>query len=84
MAYSAIPDTSKLRLNTGKIVEDVLFKFAKDMDYEHHAHSYIVNFDDENIKALFTDEEWKELTEDRKIWSKNVRKTTYNRYDDVS
>ncbi|GET55420.1 C2H2-type zinc finger transcription factor [Rhizophagus irregularis DAOM 181602=DAOM 197198] len=35
------------------------------MDYEHHAHSYIVDFDDENVKALFTDEEWKELTEDR-------------------
>ncbi|CAB5389374.1 unnamed protein product [Rhizophagus irregularis] len=65
MAYGAIPNTSKLRLSTGKIVEDVLFKFAKDMDYEHHAHSYIVDFDDENVKALFTDEEWKELTEDR-------------------
>ena len=34
MAYDAIPDSSKLRLSTGKIVEDVLFKFAKDMDYE--------------------------------------------------
>ncbi|CAG8530416.1 17627_t:CDS:10, partial [Acaulospora morrowiae] len=64
-SHDAIPDTTKLKLSTGKIVEDVLFDFCKDMDYEHHAHSYIVNFDDENVKALFTDSEWKELTEDR-------------------
>ncbi|CAI2184769.1 8552_t:CDS:2 [Funneliformis geosporum] len=64
LAYDAIPDTSKLRLSTGKIVEDVLFEFAKEMDYEHHAHSYIVDFDDEDIKALFDEEEWKELTKD--------------------
>ncbi|CAG8723353.1 9776_t:CDS:2, partial [Funneliformis caledonium] len=61
----AIPDNSKMRLSTGTIVEDVLFKFAKDMDYEHYAHSYIVDFDDEDIKALFDEEEWKELTKDR-------------------
>nr|AMJ52384.1 hypothetical protein [Rhizophagus clarus] len=30
-----------------------------------HAHSYIVDFDDEDIKALFGEEEWKELTKDR-------------------
>ncbi|CAG8723892.1 35659_t:CDS:2 [Gigaspora margarita] len=64
MAYEAIPDTSKLRLSTGTIVEDVLFEFAKDMDYEHHAHSYIVDYDDEDIKTLFDEEEWKELTKD--------------------
>ncbi|RHZ46207.1 hypothetical protein Glove_629g20 [Diversispora epigaea] len=64
-AHDSIPNTTKLKLSTGKIVEDVLFEFAKDMDYEHHAHSYIVDFDDEDIKALFTDSEWKELTKDR-------------------
>lgn len=30
-----------------------------------HAHSYIINYDDENVKALFTQTEWNELTEDR-------------------
>ncbi|CAG8504367.1 10506_t:CDS:2, partial [Scutellospora calospora] len=63
--HNAIPDTTKLKLSTGKIVEDILFNFCKDMDYEHHAHSYIVDFDNENIKALFIDSEWKELTKDR-------------------
>ncbi|CAG8658003.1 8841_t:CDS:2, partial [Paraglomus brasilianum] len=30
-----------------------------------HAHSYIVDYDDEEIKALFTDVEWEELMKDR-------------------
>ncbi|GES98686.1 C2H2-type zinc finger transcription factor [Rhizophagus clarus] len=45
--------------------DDTPPKVDKDMDYEHHAHSYIVDFDDEDIKALFGEEEWKELTKDR-------------------
>ncbi|CAG8682752.1 11341_t:CDS:10, partial [Gigaspora rosea] len=64
-AHYAIPNSSKLQLNTGRIVEDILFEFAKDMDYEHHAHSYIVDFDDEDVRVLFTDTEWNELTKDR-------------------
>ncbi|CAB4413398.1 unnamed protein product [Rhizophagus irregularis] len=33
-AYNLIPNDSKLRLRTGKIVEDVLFNYVKDMDDE--------------------------------------------------
>ncbi|CAB4378458.1 unnamed protein product [Rhizophagus irregularis] len=64
-SHHAIPDNAKMHLKSGKIVEDVLFDFAKDMEHEHHAHSYIINYDDENVKALFTQTEWNELTEDR-------------------
>ena len=32
--HNTIPNDAKLKLSTGKIVEDVLFGFAKDMDYE--------------------------------------------------
>ncbi|CAG8586769.1 1076_t:CDS:2, partial [Ambispora gerdemannii] len=32
--HDAIPDITKLKLSTGKIVEDILFNFCKDMDYE--------------------------------------------------
>ncbi|CAG8545100.1 2332_t:CDS:2 [Acaulospora colombiana] len=63
--YYAIPNSTKLQLSTGRIVEDILFEFAEDMDYEHHAHSYIVDFDDEIVRALFTDKEWSELIKDR-------------------
>ncbi|CAG8791185.1 23578_t:CDS:2, partial [Cetraspora pellucida] len=64
-AHYAIPNSSKLQLSTGRIVEDILFEFAKDMDYEHNAHSYIVDFDDKDVRVLFTDTEWNELTKDR-------------------
>lgn len=49
-----------------------------------------MNYDDENVKLLFTDVEWKELTEDRigvppgANYGKNVRRVMYDRDDDVS
>ncbi|UZO27317.1 uncharacterized protein OCT59_019518 [Rhizophagus irregularis] len=64
-AHKSIPDSSKMRLSTGKIVEDVLFDFCRNMDYEHHAHSYIIDCDDAEIKSLYTETEWKELIKDR-------------------
>ncbi|RIA87631.1 hypothetical protein C1645_739973 [Glomus cerebriforme] len=33
-AHHAIPDNAKMHLKSGKIVEDVLFDFAKDMEHE--------------------------------------------------
>jgi hypothetical protein len=29
-----------------------------------HAHSYIIDYDDENVKALFTEADWNELTKE--------------------
>ncbi|CAG8673968.1 7940_t:CDS:2, partial [Acaulospora morrowiae] len=52
--YYAIPNFTKLQLSTGRIVEDILFEFAKDMDYEQKI-----------VRALFTDKEWNELIKDR-------------------
>ncbi|RGB32037.1 hypothetical protein C1646_670464 [Rhizophagus diaphanus] len=34
----------KLRLSTGKVVEDVLFELAKDLDYEQNEHSEITHY----------------------------------------
>ncbi|CAG8836109.1 5247_t:CDS:2, partial [Gigaspora margarita] len=64
-AHKPIPNSLKMWLSTGKIVEDVLFNFCKNMDYEHHAHSYNIDYDDTEVKALFTETEWQELTYDR-------------------
>ncbi|CAG8789364.1 1639_t:CDS:2, partial [Racocetra fulgida] len=64
-AHSAIPDNTKMRLKSGRMVEDVLFDYVKDKDYEEHAHSYIVDYDNENIRSLFSEIEWKELIFDR-------------------
>ncbi|RIA85121.1 hypothetical protein C1645_741827 [Glomus cerebriforme] len=74
IAYDAISDSSKFHLSTGTVVEDVLFKFCKDMKHEHHAHSYIIDYDDEEIKALFNDVEWEELTTDAPSLSSANRK----------
>ncbi|CAG8658670.1 11305_t:CDS:2, partial [Racocetra persica] len=63
--HKSIPNSSKMKLSTGTIVEDVLFDFCKNMDYEHHHHSYIIDYDDKEVKALFTEIEWQELTVDR-------------------
>ncbi|CAJ0904967.1 226_t:CDS:1, partial [Entrophospora sp. SA101] len=30
-----------------------------------HAHSYIIDYNDSDVKALFNDDEWRELTNDR-------------------
>lgn len=46
-------------------MEDVLFNYVKDMDDEHHGHSYIIDCEDTNIKSLFSEMEWEELTVDR-------------------
>ncbi|RIA93479.1 hypothetical protein C1645_819336 [Glomus cerebriforme] len=64
-AFEKIPESSKLKLKcSGKVVENVLFDYIMDNDYEHIAHSYIIDCDDQNIKKLFNDEEWMELTKD--------------------
>ncbi|KAF0488436.1 c2h2-type zinc finger transcription factor [Gigaspora margarita] len=63
--HKPIPNSSKMWLSTGKIAEDVLFNFCKNIDYEHHAHSYNIDYDDTEVKALFTETEWQELTYDR-------------------
>ncbi|PKY60594.1 hypothetical protein RhiirA4_484473 [Rhizophagus irregularis] len=44
------------------VVEDVLFEYAKDLDYESHAHSFIICDHDDKMKTLFSKEDWKELT----------------------
>ncbi|CAG8630227.1 15422_t:CDS:2, partial [Funneliformis mosseae] len=60
--FQGIPTEAKLVLNSKTVVEDVLFKYAKDLEYESHAHSFIICDHDDKIKALFSKEDWKELT----------------------
>ncbi|CAJ0628578.1 9659_t:CDS:2 [Entrophospora sp. SA101] len=53
-AFNNISNNCKMRLKSGKIVEDTLFEYAKNLEHE----------DDENVKKLFTKEEWDELTQE--------------------
>ncbi|CAG8603815.1 10206_t:CDS:2 [Cetraspora pellucida] len=51
--FEKIPESSKLKLKSGRLVEDILFDYVKDRDYEQL-----------KIEELFSDEEWAELTKD--------------------
>ncbi|CAG8645615.1 16362_t:CDS:2 [Funneliformis caledonium] len=52
-SFEKIPETEKLKLSSGRVVEDILFNYVKDNDYEDHAHSFIINYDDQGIRELF-------------------------------
>ncbi|CAH1769642.1 11055_t:CDS:2, partial [Entrophospora sp. SA101] len=53
LAFEKTPESSKLKLTSGKVVEDILFNYVKDHDYEQL-----------KMKALFNSEDWMELTKD--------------------
>ncbi|CAG8628021.1 1095_t:CDS:2, partial [Diversispora eburnea] len=71
---SALPDR-KWCLSSGRNVEDVLYVYASKLEYEQPAHSFIVDTSDDDIKNLFTKEEWEEIMNANK---KAVPTTTYN------
>ncbi|RIB09056.1 hypothetical protein C2G38_1981881 [Gigaspora rosea] len=54
-------DQSKWRLSTRKYVEDALFNFAMSANFEHLAHSFIIDPDDKTYESIFTNEELEEI-----------------------
>ncbi|CAG8606884.1 9285_t:CDS:2, partial [Diversispora eburnea] len=61
-SYQNIMEDRKWRLSSGRNVEDVLYVYASKLEYEQSAHSFIVDTSDDDIKNLFTEEEWEEIT----------------------
>ncbi|RGB21936.1 hypothetical protein C1646_776959 [Rhizophagus diaphanus] len=59
--YRKMETRSKWRLSTGKYVEDALFDFGMAAEYEHLAHSFIIDPDDETYNSIFTEEELDEI-----------------------
>ncbi|CAI2193323.1 9881_t:CDS:2, partial [Funneliformis geosporum] len=59
--YRKMETRSKWHLSIGKCVEDALFDFGMAADYEHLAHSFIINLDDETYNSIFTEEELNEI-----------------------
>ncbi|CEP08874.1 hypothetical protein, partial, partial [Parasitella parasitica] len=59
--YASLADQKKWVLKTGKVVEDEIFQFGLQCQYEHHAHSFIITPDDPVWKSRFTADELKEI-----------------------
>ncbi|RUS24363.1 hypothetical protein BC938DRAFT_473702 [Jimgerdemannia flammicorona] len=63
--FAVVQDVDKFVLNTGTVVENVLFDYGKRLTCEQAVHSFIINVDDEDIESLFTKEEWIQISNDR-------------------
>ncbi|KAG1049129.1 hypothetical protein G6F43_008526 [Rhizopus delemar] len=59
--YASLVDQKKWILKTGKVVEDEIFQFGLQCQYEHHAHSFIIAPDNPVWKSRFTADELKEI-----------------------
>jgi len=49
-------------LKSGRKVEEVIYKYARELTYESYLHSFIINDIDVPMKSLFYKDEWKEIT----------------------
>src|ERR1044071_358045 len=55
-------------LKSGRVVEKVIYEYARNLKYESYMHSFIISDIDEKAKSLFRNEEWEE------IFSSNCKK----------
>jgi hypothetical protein len=53
--------TKKMRLSTGTVVEDVIFRYARVLENQTPAHSFIVDPLEIGLQAQFEDKEWEEI-----------------------
>ncbi|CAG8685041.1 14333_t:CDS:2, partial [Funneliformis caledonium] len=63
-SYNAMSQSKKWILSSGICVEDVLFNKGKQLSVESSIHSWIIDLSDWEIKQLFTDDDWCEITEE--------------------
>ncbi|CAG8622647.1 74_t:CDS:2, partial [Acaulospora morrowiae] len=55
-------------LKSGRIVEKIIYEYARTLKYESYLHSFIISDIDEKAKSLFRNEEWED------IFSSNCKK----------
>ncbi|GJJ67783.1 hypothetical protein EMPS_00129 [Entomortierella parvispora] len=49
-------------LSSGLVVDDVLWEYALTLQMEAPVHSFLIDCSNPNVRALFTDADWKEIT----------------------
>ncbi|KAG1504971.1 hypothetical protein G6F47_000171 [Rhizopus delemar] len=55
-------EETKWKLRTGRVVEDILYSYGADLERENAVHSFIIGVSDSQVKSLFADDEWTEIT----------------------
>ncbi|KAF0377349.1 hypothetical protein F8M41_012635 [Gigaspora margarita] len=53
--YHKIRPENKWKLPSGKFVEDVLYKYTQNLEYESYLHSFIIDTSDKIVMNLFSD-----------------------------
>ncbi|CAG8777344.1 23188_t:CDS:2, partial [Gigaspora margarita] len=61
-AYSKLDPNCMWTLESGRKVEEVIYKFARNLPGETCLHSFIINDAHADVKSLFSDVEWEEIT----------------------
>lgn len=61
-AYSKLEPNCMWTLESGRKVEEVIYKFARNLPGETCLHSFIINDAHADVKSLFSDVEWEEIT----------------------
>ncbi|CAG8610734.1 6670_t:CDS:2 [Funneliformis mosseae] len=74
-SYNAMSQSKKWILSSGICVEDVLFNKGKQLSVESSIHSWIIDLSYWEIKQLFTDDDWCEITEEVRELYERVAKT---------
>src|SRR5690349_18461338 len=60
-AFYGLNEEKMWTLKSGRVVEKVIYKYARNLEYESYLHSFIINDVDKKVKLLFEKEEWKEI-----------------------
>jgi len=47
--------------SSGRVVETVIYEFARNLKHESYLHSFIISDADKDAKSIFKKEEWKEI-----------------------
>ncbi|KAL0073762.1 hypothetical protein F4703DRAFT_1745744 [Phycomyces blakesleeanus] len=63
-------------LSSGTVVEDAIYKHAKDFKVEHSLHSYVLSIDDQ-LKSMFTAAEIKEIEKEKMHYDRRTQPAEY-------
>ncbi len=61
LTYHNLDPEKMWTLKSGRVVEKVIYKYARGLGYESYLHSFIISDSDKIARSLFQNEEWEEI-----------------------